>query len=295
MLLEVLEEKRRKNPLSIKRLLKIIGKSPVWIQPAEPKKRPIIIDKLCLMELGLTETQAEILLVLWEAGGKLPIWGNGENDLCHELGTTSSTIRKHLKKLEELKFIKVNYDGKKQIVKVKSPREISGIIEKSLNARFKILLKLFEIKQKEFEENKQEEILPKKYNLSLTAKKDLKELEKSEKIVCGFVTGRIKDNGKIIVVEKFIPIKTRSGPKIHFNPMWKDYHRVKKELIANKKWIIGEFHTHPDGSLKLHEKDLEKMNMLCRGMWWIIGKGTICYFFNKKDNNLEILKIPKSR
>lgn len=295
MLLEILEEKREKHPLRLRGSLKRVAKLPFWLQPAEPKKRPMIIDKLCLMELGLNETQVEILLALWEAGGKLPIWGEGTKDLCHELNTTSRTIIKHLRRLKELGFVKVSFTGRKDIVTAKSPKKVFDIVEKSLNARFQILSELFKLKQKEFEEKVRsyKEIIPKNYNLSSKAKKNLKELKKSKRIVCGFVTGKIENKGMNIKVKNFIPIKTRSGPKIHYDPVWKDYHKVKKELIKDKQWLIGEFHTHVDGSSKPHERDLEKMKLLSRGIWWILGEKTVCYFFNKTHNNkLNLIEIP---
>jgi DNA-binding MarR family transcriptional regulator/proteasome lid subunit RPN8/RPN11 len=293
MLLEILEEKRKKNPLNVKELLRKVAKSPLWLQPAEPKRRPLIIDKLCLMELGLSEIQTEILLALWEAGGQLPIWGDGTADLCHELKMTSPTIKKHVKGLEELGFVKVIFDGKSEVVIASSPKETYKIIEETLNTRFQILLELFRLKQEEFEERARlhKEFIPKKYKLTTKVRRSLDELKKERRIVCGFVVGKIENEGQNIIVEDFVPIKTKSGPKIHFDPVWKDYHRVKKELIANKKWIIGEFHTHPDGNLELHPKDLEKMKMLCRGMWWVIGEESACYLFTKENNELKLIEI----
>jgi len=293
MLLEILEEKRKKNPLHLKRLLKKVVKLPFWLQPVEPKRRPLILDKVCLMELGFSEIQAEILLALWEAGGKLPVWEEGTEDLCHELRITSSTIRKHLKKLMELGLVKINFNGKSEIVAVIPPKELYKLVKETIHARLQIMSKLFELKQKEFEEKgrNHKEIIPKGYKLSEKAKKDIMELKKSKKIICGFVVGKIENKGKNIIVEGFIPIETRSGPKIHFNPVWKDYHKVKKKLIKDKKWILGEFHTHPHDNSELHKKDFEKMKMLGRGIWWIIGKETICYFFSKENDKLKFTKI----
>jgi len=293
MLLQILEERRKKHPLDVRDLLKKVAKSPFWLRPAEPKRKPLIIDKLCLMELGLNEFQAEILLALWEAGGQLPIWGDGVMDLCHELKLTSSTIRKHVKGMEELGFVRVVFDGKNEVVTAKSPEETYRIVREVLDARFQILSELFKLKQKEFEEKTHKQIIPETYELTAKARKSMKELKAKRRIVCGFVVGKIENEGRKIIVEDFIPIKTRSGSKIHFDPVWKDYHRVKKELIAGKKWIIGEFHTHPDGNLKLHEKDLEKMKMLCRGIWWIIGEDSACYFFSKRNNRLKLVRIPE--
>lgn len=294
MHLEILEEKRNKSPPDFIQLLDIVSQYPFWIKPALPKKRPIIIDKICLMELGLTELQAEILLTLWEIGDKLPIWGEGIKDLCHELNTTSATIKRHLIKLIDLGFVNVNYDGNFEIVGVKSPDVIFKIISKSLNSRFQIISEFFKLKQKEFDQksNLNIEIIPESYTITSEAKKSIERLNKLNKIVCGFVIGNIKNKGKDIIIENFISIKTRSGPKIHFNPMWKDYHRVKNDLIKSKKWIIGEFHTHTDNSINLHKKDKEKMKMLSRGIWWILNEEVNCYYFRKNNNRLKLIEIP---
>jgi len=294
MFLETLEEKRKKSPLNIRRLLKKVAKSPFWLQPAEPKKRPLVIDKQCLMELGLNEIQSEILLALWEARGQLPIWGEGEEDLCHELNTTSAILRKNINALEDLGLVRIRFNGKMELVIARPPKEVFEIVEEALYARLQILSELFKLKQKELEEksNKRNEIVPRAYKLSFKARASIKELKKCQKIVCGFVIGRIENNGENLVVENFIPVQTRSGPTLHFNPVWKDYHRIKKELIKNNKWILGEFHIHIDGDAKLHERDLEKMKMLSRGIWWILGEENICYFFSKNNDKLNLTKIP---
>ncbi|MEM2146645.1 MAG: hypothetical protein QW279_14885 [Candidatus Jordarchaeaceae archaeon] len=163
-----------------------------------------------------------------------------------------------------------------------------------LHARLQILSKLFQLKQKEIDEKskRRNEAIPKTFRLSPKAKEEMEALKKYGKIVCGFVTGRIENSGRDIVVESFVPIRTKSGPKIHFNPVWKDYHKVKNELMKGKKWIIGEFHTHIDGNSKLLEKDFEKLKMLSRGVWWIIGEEIACYFFSKDDEKLNLTKIP---
>ena len=74
------------------------------------------------------------------------------------------------------------------------------------------------------------------------------------------------------------------------------------EKIYNSKYIIGFFHTHPNGMLNYSDTDYRTMNawvsclwrnLIC-GIWNEERSKNICYLF-KKDKTREILKCYNSK
>lgn len=73
------------------------------------------------------------------------------------------------------------------------------------------------------------------------------------RIICGLLSGRRES--ETLIVEEFYPIPTRYGPKIHFKPDWTAYRDVKNRIYEAKKDVVGEFHTHSDGTEELNIND----------------------------------------
>ena len=76
-----------------------------------------------------------------------------------------------------------------------------------------------------------------------------------------------KEN-RIIVKERYV-LPTASGPKIHFKPNWSAYRGTANIIHEQKKTIVGEFHTHPDGSEELNINDKRILRKLGGGFWII--------------------------
>jgi proteasome lid subunit RPN8/RPN11 len=66
------------------------------------------------------------------------------------------------------------------------------------------------------------------------------------KIVCGFLVGEKSDENIYVTDAK--EIRTRYNPKIHFQPVFTDFRQVAEQIHKEGKTIVGEFHTHPEGS-----------------------------------------------
>ncbi|MCK4442967.1 MAG: hypothetical protein KAW09_00375, partial [Thermoplasmata archaeon] len=255
-----------------------------------------------LMELGLSEIQTELMLTLWEAGGKLAIWGGEETNLVHELGITSSTIKRHSRELARLGFVRFLTQEKQYIIS-ESPKRISEVVNRSLEARMRAFQQYFLAKEGEYQENRTKahrhgvnclDFIPTSFAMLKTAEKEARTLADfrnrrgKTKTVCGFVTGESTSRNRV-KVRDFVGVGTKSGPKVHFIPIWKDFHAVKKRLISEGRLILGEFHTHPDGNPRLHEEDLRKIGHLQWGMWFIItAKHVKCYRFYTKEGELRI-------
>jgi proteasome lid subunit RPN8/RPN11 len=93
-------------------------------------------------------------------------------------------------------------------------------------------------------------------------------LKYSPKIICGLLSGRVKSG--VVTVEEVYPIPTQSGPRIHFKPVWSAYRQVKEFIYNSKKDVVGEFHTHPDGSEELNINDRKILKKLRSGLWIIV-------------------------
>ena len=89
----------------------------------------------------------------------------------------------------------------------------------------------------------------------------------SPKIICGFLVGK-REEDRIIVEEHYV-LPTSSGPKIHFKPNWSAYHSTADIIHEQRKTIVGEFHTHPDGSEQLNINDRKILRKLGGGFWII--------------------------
>jgi proteasome lid subunit RPN8/RPN11 len=74
----------------------------------------------------------------------------------------------------------------------------------------------------------------------------------------------------VVIIEEVYPIPTQSGPRIHFKPVWPAYREVKKFIYDSKKNVVGEFHTHPDGSEELNINDRKILKKLGGGLWIIV-------------------------
>jgi len=117
----------------------------------------------------------------------------------------------------------------------------------------------------------------------------------SPKIVCGFLVGKREEN-KIIVEEHYV-LPTLSGPKIHFKPNWSAYQSTANIIHEQRKTIVGEFHTHPDGNENLNINDRKILRKLGGGFWIIATpKKVIPWYFSvtrekHKEENFEKLEL----
>jgi DNA-binding MarR family transcriptional regulator/proteasome lid subunit RPN8/RPN11 len=261
-----------------------------------PKFPPKVVDRVLLSVLGFNEIQTDSLLVLWEAGGELEIWGDGSQpDLCHELDLTSSTVRHHLKPLEAMGLVSIQAKNRAEWVKVVSPLQFGKRIVCSMRASARGLDSFFQVKQEEFKREKQREdkfFVPVSITVSQRLFDNLQSLAtKRNKIVYGVVTAIIEDDG--FSLQSFHEVGCRSGEKTHFVPNWKQFHAIKRKLMEQNKSPIIEFHSHPSGSTEPTDKDLEKMKMLRRGYWVIAGKDNVIflYFYHKTKQSSKNPKI----
>lgn len=260
-----------------------------------PKFPPKVTDRVLLSVLGFDEIQIDSLLVIWEAGGELAIWGDGSTpDLCHELDLTSSTVRHHLRPLEAMGLISIQAKNRAEWVRAISPLKFGKRISRSMRASARGLDSFFRVKQSEFKREKQREdrfFIPVSITVSKKLLDNLQALSKREKISYGVVTATIEDDA--FSLQAFHEIGCRSGEKTHFVPDWKRFHAIKRKLVEQNESPIIEFHSHPSGSAEPTEKDLEKMKMLRRGYWMIAGKDNVKFWHfyhmtKKKGNNQKI-------
>jgi len=111
------------------------------------------------------------------------------------------------------------------------------------------------------------------------------------KIVCGFLVGEKSD--KNIYVIDVREIRTRCNPKIHFQPVFTDFRQVAEQIHKDGKTIIGEFHTHPEGSTELTGRDIKIMRWMKTGFWIIVSKGEIsAMLFDAEEFKTHVTKIP---
>jgi proteasome lid subunit RPN8/RPN11 len=303
MLLEKLRDERESRKRKTLPLIpKIALEHPFCLTVAKPTRPVVPPDKVFLMEMGLDEIESEILLVLWEYGGKLAIWGRGDKpDLCHELDLTSATIRRHALKLSDVGIVKNSYSKREEYVVAISPKILKRRFDAVIKARLSVIDRFLGIRDAEYEKTRA--ILqkngsggiafrPKGFKIEKAKLADVLKLADSQRITCGFVTGRINSKEITLDIHDFVPVETKSGKKIHFNPVWKNYHSVKKTLLKEKKQIVGEFHTHPNGRIELAQQDLRKQAMLRRGLWFIVTPEKIQgYAFSKEGEELHVEEI----
>lgn len=108
------------------------------------------------------------------------------------------------------------------------------------------------------------------------------------KITCGLLIGkRIAD---IVHVDEIYPLPTISGPKIHFKPSWSAYRGAVNDVHEEKKTIVGEFHTHPDGTEELNLNDKRILRKLRSGLWIIVTASTVVpwYFLDESFSRVDI-------
>lgn len=78
----------------------------------------------------------------------------------------------------------------------------------------------------------------------------------------GFLLGRVAFDAQRqswhIEVDETIPVEPLSQDPVHFSFTWRDVDRVRSHREAQKKALIGWYHTHPDVGVFLSDTDLEK-------------------------------------
>ena len=97
--------------------------------------------------------------------------------------------------------------------------------------------------------------------------------EYAPRIVCGFIVGRRE--GDTIYVDEVREARTKCGPRIHFQPVFKHFRQVSEEIGKEGKKIVGEFHTHPSGKTELTRRDRVIMGWLKSGFWIIATENEI--------------------
>ena len=113
----------------------------------------------------------------------------------------------------------------------------------------------------------------------------------SPRIVCGFLVGKSTDDKYFI--EEVREVKTKTGKRIHFQPVFTDFRRVSKEIHKDGKEIVGEFHTHPDGNPEPTFRDRTIMKWLKFGFWIIATEKEINPFtFEAEEFKTNIQKLP---
>ena len=111
------------------------------------------------------------------------------------------------------------------------------------------------------------------------------------KIVCGFLVGEKSDEN--IYVTDVREIRTRYNPKIHFQPVFTDFRQVAEQIHKEGKTIVGEFHTHPEGSTEPTGRDIKIMRWMKTGFWIITSKDEIsAMLFDVEEFKTNITKIP---
>jgi len=111
------------------------------------------------------------------------------------------------------------------------------------------------------------------------------------RIVCGFLVGE-KGNENIRLTD-VKEIKTRCNPKIHFQPVFTDFHQVANVIHEEGKAIVGEFHTHPEGSTEPTGRDMKIMRWMKTGFWIIASRNSMsAMLFDAEGFKISITKIP---
>ena len=115
--------------------------------------------------------------------------------------------------------------------------------------------------------------------------------EYAPRIVCGFLVGKIE--GDMIYVNEVREVKTRCGPRIHFQPVFKYFRQVSEEIDREGKKIVGEFHTHPSGKTEPTRRDRVIMKWLKNGFWIIATENEILPItFKFEEFRKRINRIP---
>ena len=110
------------------------------------------------------------------------------------------------------------------------------------------------------------------------------------RIVCGFLVGEKKDEK--IHITNVKEIQTRCNRRIHFKPDFADFRRVADDIHKEGKTIVGEFHTHPDGSSEPTRRDVIIMRRMKFGFWIISSKDTISAMsFDAEEMKTNIKKF----
>ena len=111
------------------------------------------------------------------------------------------------------------------------------------------------------------------------------------KIVCGFLVGEKSDENIYVTDAK--EIRTRYNPKIHFQPVFTDFRQVAEQIHKEGKTILGEFHTHPEGSTEPTGRDIKIMRWMKTGFWIIASKDEVsAMLFDVEEFKANITKIP---
>jgi proteasome lid subunit RPN8/RPN11 len=98
---------------------------------------------------------------------------------------------------------------------------------------------------------------------------------------------------KIICMTDAREIKTRCNPRIHFQPVSTDFRQVVEEIHKEGKKIVGEFHTHPEGSTEPTGRDMKIMRWMKTGFWTISSNDKIsAMLFDVDYFKINITKIP---
>lgn len=242
------------------------------------------------MFLGFDEVQTDVLLVLWEAGGELPLWGDGTvTDLCHELDLTSSTIRHSIKPLEAAQIVKISSKDRALWAKSLSPIELRDRIAVSFQETRDFICEFLQEKALEFDEN---EIIRLPHLETAVIGKgllaNLRTLSKEKKVTFGLLGG--KRSGDELEITKFVRVGCRAGEKIHFMPNWEEFHRTKRSMLTSGETPLVEFHTHPSGRPLPATADVAKMKMLRLGCWAIGGSDDVRFyqFYHERKPRLKL-------
>lgn len=76
----------------------------------------------------------------------------------------------------------------------------------------------------------------------------------------GFLIGRYSEDLKIVEIEDFIlPTKYKGAPTLFQRSIDDIEDLFKKEFEMNKRYYIGEWHSHPNGSTMYSQTDLNAM------------------------------------
>ena len=254
------------------------------IVPA-PRREPIFYDKIKLMELGLDDLKAEILLVLWAHKKPIPLRNSSAvTDLCDEIGMPFGEVLKQLEELGRLELITWVSRNPPTVSPV-PPKEVREKVGASLGARLESLKTFLDFKQREYEKMStftHDKLFfhpVSKVLVDAEVKEKLIYLSLREKIVSGFLVGAIDFANRSLLVQDCFPVKTRSGDEVHFQPVWSDFNLRKRKLIESGLRILGEFHTHPDGDEKLKDYDYKVLQNLGTGFWMIVTKHNLIPFW----------------
>jgi len=242
------------------------------------------------MLLGFDEVQTDVLLVLWEAGGELPLWGDGTvTDLCHELDLTSSTIKQSIKPLEVARIVRVTSRDRALWIRAISPRELGDRISESFQQTGDFISEFFHRKSIEFNKSRPnrsprlQQVLVNK-----TLLEELRKLSDEKKVIYGLLGGRWSDQQQETTI--FYRVGCRSGPKIHLMPNWEEFHRTKRSMVSAGDAPLIEFHTHPGERATPAPADIAKMKMLRLGYWAIGGTDGVRFyqFYHERTPKLKL-------